>query len=196
MDVSAATTLVGMLDREVWLVTARIGPRQGGLIATWVNSASLVAELPRMTISISHYHHTWTLIEASQAFALHLLGEQHLPWISRFGLQSGRDIDKFADVETIQSQSGSPILNDALGWFDCRVETSMDIGDRTIYLAQVLESQVTNLGSPLTQKRLAQLAPAHLLSEMKRQAQQEMTQITEWIHAWRQHRGLEQPDPT
>ena len=196
MDITAVTTLIAWLDREIWLATTRDGPRQGGLIVNFVNSVSLVSELPRMTLSVSRSHQSWELIEASQAFALHLLGEQHLPWIWRFGLQSGRDIDKFEDMDISRAQSGSPILNDAIGWLDCRVEASMDIGDRTIYLGNVLEGRVTNFAPPLTLKRLSQLAPPHLMSEMKRQSQQETIQAAEWILAWRQKRGLETPDHT
>ena len=95
MDASGAASLFTRLDRELWLVTAQSGARRGGLIATFVSQASIVPQLPRVVVGIAKQHYTWELVEASGAFALHLLGDQHLDWIWRFGLQSGREIDKF-----------------------------------------------------------------------------------------------------
>src|SRR5438876_12165539 len=85
MDATAAATLIAWLDQEIWLVTAQAGDQRGGLIATFVSPASIVAEVPRMLLGIARQHHTWGLIESSGALGLHLLGEQHLEWVWRFG---------------------------------------------------------------------------------------------------------------
>src|SRR5437764_167787 len=139
MDATAASTLIAWLDRELWLVTAQAGSRRGGLIATFVSPASIVADLPRMVVGLARTHHTWELVEASSAFALHLLGEQHLEWVWHFGLQSGRDVDKFEGLGFRTELTGSPLLDEAIGWLDCRVEARLDTGDRTVYLAEVLQ---------------------------------------------------------
>ncbi len=47
MDVTAAAALIAWLDPAVWLVTAAANGRRSGLIATFVNPASIVADLPR-----------------------------------------------------------------------------------------------------------------------------------------------------
>src|SRR4051812_48836551 len=119
MDVTAATTLFARLDPEVWLVTAQApggGPR-GGLIATHVAPASIAAELPRVAVGLAKQHHTWGLVEASGAFALHLLGADDLDLVWRFGLDSGRDLDKFAGLEPPprRGATGSPLLAGAVG---------------------------------------------------------------------------------
>src|SRR5437763_15073353 len=121
---SYSNDILRLIDREICLVTAEHEERRGGLIATFVSQASIVPEAPRMLVGIAKQHHTWGLIEASLAFTLHLLDESHLDWVWRFGLQSGHD--KFIDM---------PELN-AVAWLKCRVETALDTGDRTIYLAE------------------------------------------------------------
>src|SRR5262249_38705083 len=136
MDVTAADTLIAWIDREIWLVTAQADSRRGGLIATFVNPASVVPDMPRLVGGLGRSHHTWELVESSSAFALHLLGEQHLDWVWRFGLQSGRDVDKFDGLKWTAGPTGSPILADAIGWMDCRVEVRQHTGDRTLYLAE------------------------------------------------------------
>ena len=97
MDTTAATTLFAWLDREVWLVTAQAGERRSGLIATFVSQASIVPDLPRLVLGVAKPHYTCELIEASGAFALHLLGEEQVELVWRFGLESeGNDRSQFS----------------------------------------------------------------------------------------------------
>jgi flavin reductase (DIM6/NTAB) family NADH-FMN oxidoreductase RutF len=192
MDVTAAATLIAWMDQELWLVTAQAGPRRGGLIATFVTPASIVADLPRMLVGLSRQHFTWELVEASNALALHLIGEQHLEWVWRFGLQSGREIDKLADLPYHLRSTGSPLLDDAIGWMDCRVEARLDTGDRTVYLAEVVESRVTNFAPPLTMRRLLELASPSRVTELKRQRHYDSLADAEAIRAWRRTQAGEE----
>jgi flavin reductase (DIM6/NTAB) family NADH-FMN oxidoreductase RutF len=185
MDTTAASTLFAWLDRELWLVTAQAGTRRGGLIATFVNQASIVPDLPRVLVGLARQHHTWELVEASGAFALHLLAEGQLDWVWRFGLQSGRTCDKLDGLRLRTGVTGTPLLEDAVGWLDCRVETRLDAGDRTVYLAEVAEAGVTHFAPPLTVRRLLQLAPPPRLAEMKRQLHHDSEADAEAIRLWR-----------
>src|SRR5213078_3800168 len=150
---NAPLEILDRLDRELWLVTAQAGGRRGGLVATFVTSASIVPEMPRMLVGLARQHHTWGLVEQSGALALHLIGEEHLEWVWRFGLASGRDGDKFAGLAVTAGQTGSPLLTGALAWLDCRVEARLETGDRTVFLAEVLAGAGAKGGPPLTLKR-------------------------------------------
>jgi flavin reductase (DIM6/NTAB) family NADH-FMN oxidoreductase RutF len=188
MDATAASTLFAWLNREVWLVTAQAGQRRGGLIATSVGEASIVSDLPRMLVILAKQHHTWGLVEASRAFALHLLGEEQLELVWRFGLRSGRDADKFAGLAVRQEVTGSPLVEAAIGWLECRVEASLDTGDRTVYLGEVVQAQVAHFAPPLTARRMLELAPPEQLAELKRQRNLDSYRDAEAIRAWRRTR--------
>ena len=163
-------------DRELWLVTAEHAGRRGGLIATFVSNASIVPELPRMLVGIAKQHHTHGLIEASRAFTLHLLDESHLEWVWRFGLRSGHEGDKFVAM---------PELN-PVAWMKCRVETSMDTGDRTVYLAEVLEGNLEKQTPLLTLKRLLQVAPPERLRELRDGMARDAAVDAAAIRMWRE----------
>ena len=174
MDPTPIASLLAHLDRELWLLTACAGSRRGGLIATFVNLASIVPDAPRMLVGIAKQHHTHGLIEASRAFTLHLLDESHLDWVWRFGLQSGHASDKFAGMPEL-----APVA-----WLKCRVASALDTGDRTIYLAEVLDGKLEKQTPPLTIKRLLQLAPPEKLRELRdgmtRDAAIDAAAIREW----------------
>ncbi len=185
---TSSNTLFAQLDRELWLVTAAVGEQRGGLIATFVNQASIVPEQPRVVVGIAKHHYTWGLIAASGALALHLLGEEHLEWVWRFGLTSGHAGDKFAGLVTRTAGTGSPIVSGAPAWLDCRVEATLDTGDRTVFLAEVLEGNITSAGQLLRVRRMVELAPSEKLAALKEQMARDAAIDATAITAWRQER--------
>lgn len=182
-----AASVFAALDRELWLLTATTNNRRGGLIATSVSPAALSPQTPRILVGVGKQHHTWQLIESSGAFALHLLAESQLDWVWRFGLHSGRNVDKLEGLLHRQEVTGSPILDGVPGWLDCRVEERLDTGDRTVYLAEVVAAH-SESGRVLTMKRLLELAPADRLQELKQTVARDRDLEAAAIRAWREQR--------
>jgi flavin reductase (DIM6/NTAB) family NADH-FMN oxidoreductase RutF len=190
MDRTAAAALFAWLDRELWLVTAQAGPRRGGLIATFVNQASLTPDLPRVIVGLAQHHHTWELIEESGAFGLHLLGPDNAAWVQHFGLTTGREVDKLNGFTLQTAITGSPLIDQSIGWLDCQVEARLHAGDRTLYLAQIVQSKVTNYGPPLTTRQLQQVLSADALAELKRLIHRDSQLDAQAIRTWREQNGI------
>lgn len=159
MEPSVFQKIMQETDRELWVVTGAAGPRRGGLIATYVSPASIVPTFPRVMLSLARHHLTFQLVENSLAFALHLLSEDQVPWVWHFGLQSGWDMDKLAGIPFHKGKTGSPLLEEAPAWLDCRVLSRLNTGDRTIFLAEVVDAGQVRPGPVLTLKKLWSLAP-------------------------------------
>lgn len=176
------------LDRELWLISAQAGERRSGLIATYVAKVSLVPSLPRVTIALARHHFTHELIEASHAFCMHLMDESQIDWVWRFGIRSGREFDKLQNLKVTTGDSGAPILSDAPAWVDCRVEARLDSGDRTIYVADVINARVERRTTPLTFKRLLEIAPADKLQEVKNAMEHDIELDRAAILEWRQRK--------
>jgi len=189
MDVAQISKVYAQLDPPLWLVTAAYGTRQGGFIATTVAQASIVSEMPRMTITVNKRHSTHAIIEDSGAFAMHLIDETQLELVWRFGLQSGHDIDKFANLLFRTGETGSPLLPGVLAWFDCRVEERMDSGDRTVYLAAVVDGQQERSDPPLARRRFFEIAPPDKRRIMDQQYEHDARLDAHAIQQWRNGRS-------
>ncbi len=185
MDSKQIGHLFERVEREVWIVTAAHGRRRGGLVATFVAPASIVPEIPRVIAGIAKTHETWNLIESSDAFGLHLVKESQAELVWRFGLRSSRDVDKFAGLDVTTSATGSPILRDALAWLDCRVETRMDTGDRTIFLGEVVAGESKSDAPPLTLQKLLVSASAEQRRTLSEQLAADAVRDAEAIRSWR-----------
>ena len=188
MDARAIANVFGQTDRELWLVTSEHGGQRGGLIATTVSHASIVPELPRVLVGLARQHHTHSLVEAGGRFVLHLLGEEHLGWVWLFGLQTGRHVDKLAQMEVAQTARGQPRLVGARAWLECRVETALDFGDRTVFVGEVLDGIVDKPAPLLTMKTLLQLAPPERLRQLKEQMDRDAAVDRDAVLEWREQK--------
>jgi flavin reductase (DIM6/NTAB) family NADH-FMN oxidoreductase RutF len=151
-----------LIEQPVWIVTSAYQQQRNGLVATFVASASLLPAMPRVVLAIAPHHHTWELLERRRAFNLHLLGKDQLSLVWRFGLSSGRDVDKFSGLHVDVGENGCPLLSNSLAWLECNVEMSVNAGDRTLYVAEVAKWNVRPGQSPLTSRDVFERAgPEH-----------------------------------
>jgi len=178
-------------NRPLWIVTAASEVRCGGLVATWIMPASLEPSHPMVMAAIAPIHFTADLIRASQAFALHLLGPQHIEHCWRFGLDSGRGLpaqpgrDKLAGLDTSIAATGSPILADCLAWFDCRVVTCFDGGDRLYFWAEPVASQRIASGEPLRENELFAAASSEQKQRLKNNLAADIETLRPLHDKWR-----------
>jgi flavin reductase (DIM6/NTAB) family NADH-FMN oxidoreductase RutF len=185
---NAANQLFNLTDRELWIVTSADGDRRGGLVATFVCRASLVDELPRVLVALSKQHHTRQLIEASNGFGLHLISAAQIEWVWHFGIETGRNVDKLAGRATETAVTGAPLLTEAIGWLDCRIEDRLDTGDRSVYIAEVVATRVFRDEPALTMKELLKTAPRERLDELDQLRKRDSKIDAEAILAWREAR--------
>ncbi len=149
---SEIDSLLRLVDREVWIVTAAAGGKRGGLTATWVSQASIDRERPVILAGLAPNHFTAELVEEGQTFVAHLLAESQTELAWNFAKDSGRNRDKLADLVTAVTPAGLPILQDCLAWFDCRVFARFDAGDRLFFWADVVAAERRGTGSPLREQ--------------------------------------------
>jgi flavin reductase (DIM6/NTAB) family NADH-FMN oxidoreductase RutF len=184
VDEAAIRNVLSAVDRTAWIITSSHGDALGGLVATFVSEASLVPAMPRLAVGIARHHHTWELISQSGVFAAHLVDEANAELLWSFGLGSGRERDKFAGVRWRRAPSRSPLLEGALAWLDCAVEAALDIGDRTIFVAAVVDGNRNRPGAPITANRVMELAGderrSRLDEERRRDEKLDAAAILRW----------------
>ncbi len=71
--------------------------------------------------------------------------------IGQFGFKSGRDTDKFENINHKQGKTGAPIiLDNTLAYLEAKVTHEMDVGTHTIFVGEIVESDVLKEGEPMT----------------------------------------------
>ena len=130
--------LLRRLTVGVYVVGGAHGDRRGAFTAAWIMQVSF--DPPLLALSINPEHATYPLVKASGAFTVSVLERGQLELARRFGTQSGRDVDKLAGVAWHPGETGAPILDDALAYFECEISALHSAGDHEIAIARVVAS--------------------------------------------------------
>ncbi len=128
------------LTLGVYVVSVAGNGRADAFTAAWVMQASFDPLL--LALSINREHASYPLLHAGGGFVVNVLKQEQLDLARAFGTLSGRDRDKLAPVRWRPGRGGAPILEEALGYFDCRLEGSMPAGDHDLVLGRVLEARL------------------------------------------------------
>ena len=159
--------LLGGLSAPLAAVSTRSGDVSNAQIAVAITAASIVPQRPRLIVQIYHTNFTHGLIASSGVLAVNFLEASQLPLIWQLGMHSGRDGDKLADVGHSPGATGSPILDGCFGFLDCRVVNTMDGGDMTAFLVEVVSAQ-TNGGERMTWREARPRLPGRWADEWDR----------------------------
>ena len=141
---------LNVLTYGLYVLTARDGDRRNGCV---VNTVVQVAGAPcQVSVSVSKANLTHEFIARTGQFAVSVL-EQLTPlsFIGIFGFHSGRDYDKFAHAQARDGVTGCPLLTEyTLAVIEGKVRTAVDCGSHTIFIADVVASELVRPGVPLT----------------------------------------------
>ena len=142
--------VLGRLAAGVTVVTtldAAGEPR--GLTATAVSSVSL--DPPLVLVCAGRDSHTCEAIRSSGRYALNFLHSGAPDLSDRFAAANER---KFDGVDWREGPYGLPLLHACLAWLECAVESEVEAGDHTIFIARVLAAAVERAESePLVHYR-------------------------------------------
>ncbi len=130
------------LTYGLFVLTAKDQDKDNGCIC---NTAVQVAGEPlRLMVSVQMGNLTREMIEKTGQFNVSVLTED-VPFetIRHFGMQSGRDVDKFADFQATQrSHNGLVyVTENTNAMFSCKVVSKQDLGSHMMFIGEVTEAQ-------------------------------------------------------
>lgn len=138
------------LSYGVFLLATKVNGKANACIT---NTCMQVASSPtRVAISVLNSNLTCEMIKESGVFALTILDQSSTFFtIKHFGMQSGKNVDKFTDIELPEDVNGMPYL----GWgacavLSCKVISSTDLESHTVFIAEVVDAQVLSEKEPMT----------------------------------------------
>lgn len=134
----------------LYVVSSKKGERLNGQIANTV--FQITAEPPVIAVCINKQNLTHQFIQESKVFAASILSkETPMRFIGHFGFKSGRDLDKFEDLDYKIGVTGAPlVLENCIGYIEAEVVNSVDVGTHTIFIGKVVDAQIIKDEEPMT----------------------------------------------
>jgi flavin reductase (DIM6/NTAB) family NADH-FMN oxidoreductase RutF/rubredoxin len=172
----------------LYIVSSKKDDKFNGQIANTV--FQVTAEPATVAVCINRQNLTHEYISASGVFAVSVLSEEAtMEFIGRFGFRSGRDSDKFKDMQTVTGVTGIPIVTQhAVATLEAEVTERLDVGTHTLFIGKVVGAEVPGKGTPMTYAYYHQMkggltpknAPTYIAPESKGTEKKEGTAMKKY----------------
>jgi flavin reductase (DIM6/NTAB) family NADH-FMN oxidoreductase RutF len=136
--------IMGRFATGVTVVTTDGNGGLGGLTANAVTSLSLEPAL--VLVAVDKRAHSYSEISANGCFAVNILAVEHEALSQRFATPGPKDFSGFKWKTAV---TGAPILEDAIGYVDCRLYEILPGGDHDIFIGQIVAGAMREDGQPL-----------------------------------------------
>jgi len=147
LDQRAFWRVLGSRAIGMTLVTAGRGENRAGLIA--LSAAHVSAAPPTLLVSVDQSTSALSVIRDTGAFAINFLASIDRPVHDRFHPRSGlKGADRFEGEYWGELKTGSPVLNDAVGAFDCELVEIIERDKVAICLGRAVAARAGD-GDPL-----------------------------------------------
>jgi flavin reductase (DIM6/NTAB) family NADH-FMN oxidoreductase RutF/DNA-binding IclR family transcriptional regulator len=158
--------VLGQYPTGVCVVTATQpdGQRAGFVVGSFTSvslAPPLVAFFPDKSST------SWPKIREAKRFCVNILSATQEDVCRRFASQAE---DKFDGISYRTSRSGSPIVDGAVAWIDCELESVQEAGDHYIVLGHVIALDIGDQSLPLLffQGGYGRFAPLSLAASNRR----------------------------
>ena len=144
VDMGAFWRTLGERPIGATLVTCDGADGPNGFLG--LSAAHVTANPPTMLVSIDKKTSALAGVLEKEHFAINFLPEGYAELANTFGGKGEKvfDADKWGTLAT-----GAPVLNDALGVFDCKLEKVIEHGNTSIIIGTVAGVRAAGEGAPL-----------------------------------------------
>ena len=134
----------------LYVVTSNDGTRDNGCI---VNTVVQLTDNPyRVAVNINKKNYTHSTVKTTKKLNVNVLSiETPFSVFENFGFQSGRDANKFKDIEPLRSSNGLAVLPKYINsYMALVVEDYVDLGTHGMFICKVVDSKVISSVETMT----------------------------------------------
>jgi flavin reductase (DIM6/NTAB) family NADH-FMN oxidoreductase RutF len=127
--------VLGQIPSGLFILTARKGGQETGLLVSWVMQAGF--EPPAVSVALRTGRLACEWLEAGAPFVLNLLPTDDKTLLKHFGRGFTPEEDAFAGLEIDRSSGGLPVLRGTVGHLECRPLGNVESGDHRVFVAEI-----------------------------------------------------------
>lgn len=128
------------LPYGLYVIGSRSGERRNGMTLNWATQVSFEPKL--VVISVEKSSVTHELIAEGGAFSLNVVDREDRAIVRKFT----KPVEADLEARTLNGfpfhdgRSGAPVLDQAVAFVDCSVRQSVDLGDHTLFVGEVVDA--------------------------------------------------------
>jgi len=124
------------------LVGSRSGDEWNGMTTSWITQVSMEPVL--VGIGVDNKAVTHRLITQSEVFTVNLWSPDDTKVFVKFSKPAERADMTLNGRPVREGETGAPIFDDAIAWFDCEVRHEIDFGTHTFFVGEIVAAGVVD----------------------------------------------------
>ena len=143
------TDVLQNISYGLYLLSAKENGKDNACI---INTAVQVANGPKISVSVAKGGLTHDMIKNTGEFNISMIStEADFDLFRHFGMQSGRNVDKFRDCQPQFSDNGLYYMTSkANAYMSVKVEEIIDIGSHTLFIGEMTDGDIISDAAPCT----------------------------------------------
>jgi flavin reductase (DIM6/NTAB) family NADH-FMN oxidoreductase RutF len=138
---------LGRIPSGLFILTARRGTQETGMLASWVQQCSFEPPLVMVAIRRGRVLEAW--LHPGDHFVLNILDDSQTDMIVYFGRGIPPGENVFASLSLERTPDGTAVLNESLAFLECTVEAIHPCGDHEIMVGRVTGGRMLGEGHPM-----------------------------------------------
>jgi flavin reductase (DIM6/NTAB) family NADH-FMN oxidoreductase RutF len=147
MDVQAKKHTLRMVPYGLYVLTARTKDGVNAATVSWLSQASF--DPPRIVVALRKESGIWYRVQEAGQFVVNVLGTGQKALGSAFLRHTEPEGGTLGGAPFHDGATGAPVLDEVPAYLECRVVETLDGGDHTLFLSDILDAGVQNDLAPL-----------------------------------------------
>jgi flavin reductase (DIM6/NTAB) family NADH-FMN oxidoreductase RutF len=147
----SAAAVLGRVPSGIYILTARSGDEETGMLASWVMQAGF--EPPMVSVAVNKGRYVADWLRAGRPFVLNVVPEGQVKTLQHFGRGFAPGEPAFEALEVTRTSHGLAVLAGSLGHLECEPAGSIESGDHHVFLARVIGGSLARDEKPMVHVR-------------------------------------------
>ena len=150
MDREIRKKVLRKIPYGLYILGLRDGERFHGMVGSWLSQCSF--EPPLLMLGIKQGSYSHSMLDHHPFLTINFPNKNQKKMVERFFRPHEAKEGKLAEMPFHLGKHGTPVLDDALGHLECKIQKIVPGGDHDVVIAEILEGELREDTDMLTMK--------------------------------------------
>ena len=147
MNEQAKKNILRKIPYGLYVIGVKDGDRCHAFTGSWFSQCSMKPPLVMLGVRVGTQSHG--LVQKGRAFSVNFMSKVDKHILEQFFKPTPSDGNRFGSVPYSLKKTGVPVLDNAVCYLECEVKDSVEAGDHSVIIGEVVEAEILKEDAPL-----------------------------------------------
>ncbi len=139
MDLQAKKSLLRKIPYGLFVIGVKAGDKLHAFTGSWLSQISM--NPPAIVLGVRKKSKPLPMIRRGKVLTINFIRKENKDTVAHFFKSVAHHGNKLGHYHFHTDQTGAPILDEAIGYFECRVKRIVDGGDHVAVIAEIVHAK-------------------------------------------------------